>query len=156
MPKRMTTWIAGIDYSTHAIDTVYVDEEAQQPPRWDRYILEGQDAWERTRKMRHWNLQLADTVLAVGLEQPRGHGAGHLYRVQGAILCRLPATMLVQPWLPNEWRKRCGLKGNAKKDDSVAESKQLLPHGFDEWPVDAHEAHLIAIATRAALEQTAA
>lgn len=140
------SWIAGIDYSTH-----YIDENQERDPDWHRHALLGPDAWERTRKMRHWTFQLADTVLAVGLEQPRGHGAGHLYRIQGALLCRLPAAVLVQPWLPNEWRKRCGLKGNAGKDDSVRESKRLLGGGYEDWPVDAHEAHLIAIATREAI-----
>jgi len=147
------SWIVGCDYSTHAIDVVYLDEDDQRPPQWHRHTLEGPDAWERTRQVRYWQFR-DDNVLAVGLEQPRGHGAGHLYRVQGALLCRLPAAVLVQPWLPNEWRKRCGLKGNAGKQDSVVESKRLLQLGAaDHWPVDAHEAHLIAFATRAALSR---
>jgi hypothetical protein len=62
---------------------------------------------------------------------------------------------LVQPWLPNEWRKRCGLKGNAGKGESVMESTRILGGGQGDWPVDAHEAHLIAVATRTALEQAA-
>lgn len=146
------SWIVGIDYSTRAIDVVYVDENNDKPTRWHRHQLDGQDAWERTRKVRYWTLPWPEDVLAVGLEQPRGHGAGHLYRVQGAILCKLPANVLVQPWLPNEWRKRCGLKGNAGKDDSVAESTRILGGGDGDWPVDAHEAHLIALATRQAID----
>jgi hypothetical protein len=155
MSERMS-WICGIDYSTHAIDVVYLDENNELPPRWARHQLEGQDAWERTRMVRYWQFR-EDNVLAVGLEQPRGHGAGHLYRIQGALLCRLPQNVLVQPWLPNEWRKRVGLPGNAKKPDSVARSSEILfesgPGGFSyvDWPIDAHEAHLIACATRDAL-----
>jgi hypothetical protein len=151
------SWIAGIDYSTRAIDVVYIDEDDLNPPYWERYVLEGQDAWERTRQVKGWSLELAADTLAVGLEQPRGHGAGALYRVQGAILTRLPAGVLVQPWLPSEWRKRAGLKGNAGKQDSVRASLEL--GGGDDgsiWLVDAHEAHLIAVATRAAIQAGAA
>lgn len=149
------SWICGIDFSTHAIDVVYIDENGDRPPQWVRHELKGPDAWERTRKVRYWQLR-EDSVLAVGLEQPRGHGAGHLYRIQGAILSQLPQSVLVQPWLPNEWRKRVGLPGNAKKPASVEESSRRLQLGsVDHWPVDAHEAHLIAVATRDALEATA-
>ena len=144
------SWICGIDYSTHAIDVVYIDEDNQRPPQRVRHELKGPDAWERTRKVRYWQLR-EDSVLAVGLEQPRGHGAGHLYRVQGAILCQLPQTVLVQPWLPNEWRKRVGLPGNAKKDAIAVRTLELVP-GALAWPQDACDAYCIAVATRQALE----
>jgi hypothetical protein len=150
------SYVLGIDYSTHAIDVVYVDENGEKPTLWHRHHLTGPDAWERTRKIRYWSLAWPEDVLAVGLEQPRGHGAGHLYRVQGAILCKLPAKVLVQPWLPNEWRKLCGMKGNAGKAESVIESTRILGGGKEDWPVDAHEAHLIALATREAISTKAA
>ena len=148
------SYVVGIDFSTHAIDVVHVDENDERPPVWHRHTLDGPDAWERTRKVRYWSLAWPDDVIAVGLEEPRGRSAGKLYRVQGAILCRLPPALLVQPWVPSDWRKRVGLKGNAGKPESVVESLRRL-HG--KWnvdaPVDAHEAHLIAVATRQALEE---
>ena len=146
------SWVAGCDYSTHYIDVVLVDEDYGKPPVWHRHKLEGPDAWERTRQVRYWQLQWADAVVAVGLEQPRGHGAGSLYRVQGALLARLPGTVLVQPWLPNEWRKRVGLPGNAKKEAIAVFAGQHRGNVIEHWPQDACDAWCIAVATRQALE----
>lgn len=160
------SWIAGIDYSTHAIDVVLIDEDDGRPPAWLRHPLEGADAWERTRNIRNLpTLPGADDVLAVGIEDPAGnHGTNYLYRVQGAILARIPRTMLVQPWRPSQWRKAVGLPGNASKNDVAVHSQwQLLNsppaegrsewrlHIGMDWPQDAHDAHCIALATRQAL-----
>lgn len=155
------SWIAGIDYSTHAIDVVLIDEDDGRPPAWLRHPLEGADAWERTRNIRNLpTLPGADDVLAVGIEDPAGnHGTNYLYRVQGAILARIPRTMLVQPWRPSQWRKAVGLPGNCSKDtvfEHVVETIALAtgeptPFSVANWPQDACDAYCIALATRQAL-----
>lgn len=159
--------VAGIDYSTKAVDIVVIPEHG--PPAWHRFPLTGNDAFDRTRSVadampgRHsvfW-----DDVLAVGIEHPGGKfGTRELLRVQGAILSCVPARMLVEPWPPAKWRKAVGLAGNASKVDVRDWS---LLHGLENhtvgnptaskgWPQDAHDAHLIALATRQAITTTQA
>jgi hypothetical protein len=153
--------VAGIDYSTHAIDVVLIDEDTLKP-EWLRYALDGQDAFERARDVdgevsfgveSSW---IWENCLAVGIEDPRGHGAGHLYRIQGAILAALPHDILVQPWVPSEWRKAVGLKGNASKDDVYRYVSAVLSRGSLTWPQDACDAYCIARATLGAIERSAA
>mgnify|MGYP001352830482 CR=1 FL=1 len=145
-------FVAGIDYSTRGIDTVLIDVDDILPPRQFAFPLSGQDAWERTREVRGWSLQLSDDVLAVGLEQPRGHGSGALYRVQGALLSRIPRWLLVQPWIPSEWRRMIGLPGNAAKGVIENWVKTTDPTGSrDGWTQDACDAYCIALATASAI-----
>ena len=149
--------VCGIDYSTRAIDAVFVDLDDIAPPLWIRHKLEGADAWERTRQVRFWSVAFGEDVLAVGLEEPRGRNAGALYRVQGAILARLPGRVLVEPWVPSSWRKACGMKGDASKEDvrmwALADMKGMAGEGWREASYDATDAYCIALATRAAIER---
>jgi hypothetical protein len=157
--------VAGIDYSTHAIDVVLIDEDTLKP-EWHRLELAGADAFDRARTVRPRLIGTRyswDGVLAVGIEEPRGYGAGHLYRIQGAILTVIPNQILVQPWVPSEWRKAVGLKGNASKQDIYAftvatmfkSGPKLAPDSIH-WPQDACDAYCIARATLQALERSAA
>ena len=143
--------VAGIDLSTHAVDVVLVPLDGNEPPEWRRYPLDGPSSFDRARTVRDAMPPrtggLWDNVLAVGIEDPRGHSAGHAYRIQGAILSCLPASVLVQPWIPSAWRKAVGLKGNASKEDVVS---WALGYG-DDWPQDAYDAFAIAVATRDAI-----
>lgn len=150
--------IGGCDYSTHFVDFVFIDENGEQAPIWRRLPLHGQDAFDRTRSLKLvWPEGSINgegpfaNVLALGIEDPRGQNAGALYRIQGAILDRLPHTLLVQPWIPSQWRKAVGLPGNASKADVYVFSDDLLPSFWPIWPQDAHDAHCIALATRQAL-----
>jgi hypothetical protein len=93
-----------------------------------------------------------DDIIAVGIEDPRGHNAGALYRIQGAILAQIPARVLVQPFIPSEWRRINGLPGNCPKAAITERSFELAPRSYlGDWPQDAHDAHLIALATRSLL-----
>jgi hypothetical protein len=157
--------IAGIDYSTHFVDVVLLDEDTDAAT-WYRFELEGQDAFDRARSVRtnvprgaFW-----DKVLAVGIEQPRGKfGVTHMMRIQGAVLTCIPADKLVHPLNPSDWRKTVGVPGNA--------SKQAVQRFTDEhrvshalwggdgpyrqppvWPQDACDAYCIALATRTLLQ----
>lgn len=150
--------VAGIDYSTRSVDIVLLEEDTDAAT-WHRYELDGQDAFERARSVRgsvpgrtsgFW-----DDVLAVGIEDPRGYGAGSLYRVQGAILSCFPALLLVQPLIPSQWRKQVGLPGNAPKMHVAA--KTAIMRGLsaragtlfpEPWPQDACDAYCVALATR--------
>lgn len=154
--------VAGIDFSTHAVDVVLLDEDTLDAA-WHRFLLEAfGDAFDRTRWVRDsmpsrswWE---DHGVIAVGIEDPRGYGAGSLYRVQGAVLACLPTSLLVHPWIPSAWRKANGIPGNASKqaieDHSLAiQPCEILAYAPD-WPQDAHDAHLIARATLSSLQRT--
>jgi hypothetical protein len=147
--------VAGIDYSTHAIDVVLIDEDTLKP-EWHRRELQGQDAWERTRFVRAAVLGIPelDHALAIGIEEPRGYGAGHLYRIQGAILSALHPQILVQPWVPSEWRKAVGLKGNASKVGVAVHANMLSFNATYDWPQDGADAYCIARATLGAIERS--
>lgn len=152
--------VAGIDYSTRAIDVVLVPED-DGPPAWHRFPLTGTDAFDRTRSvadtMPGRTSQFWDEILAVGIEHPGGKfGTGDMLRVQGAILSCIPARMLVEPWPPAKWRKAVGLKGNATKDEVayfanprwVAVDPSWWGKRFEQ---DALDAYCIALATRQAI-----
>lgn len=165
--------VAGIDYSTRAVDVVLIPYEGSGAPSWHRFPLTGPDAFDRTRSVadvmpgRHsvfW-----DDVLAIGIEHPGGHhGTRDMLRVQGAILSCLPARLLVEPWPPAKWRTANGLKGNASKDivsvyaafNRWNADPRFVPSrdpnvdyeaGIFEWPQDACDAYCIALATRRAI-----
>jgi len=150
--------VAGIDFSSHAIDVVLVDVDGRQPPRWHRYPLTGADAFDRTRSVAnsmpgrssaYW-----DNVLAVGIEHPAGKfGTGPLMRIQGAVLAQIPARMLVKAWPPGAWRKAVGLAGNASKQRIAEWATWEGGLGKDAvfWPQDATDAWCIALATQHAI-----
>jgi hypothetical protein len=173
--------IAGCDYSTRFVDIVLLDEDTDAAT-WHRFPLKGQDAFDRARSVHHcddgWPLMSSlgwEDVLAVGIEDPRGYGAGSLYRVQGAILAAIPRGLLVHPLIPSQWRKTVGLPGNASKDQvsqfvvrhklaSIGDGRDTshvplgalpMPHGVT-WPQDACDAYCIALATRTLLKKVAA
>lgn len=158
-------FVAGIDYSTRAVDVVLVHLDDLEPPRWSRFLLDGNDAFDRSRSvyeaMPLRGSTFWDAVLAVGIEHPAGRfGVGDMLRVQGAVLGCIPTQMLVEPWPPAKWRSAVGLKGNASKAEIAARSCEIATGVRAvsdwvlwpaDWPQDAHDAHLIALATRQAI-----
>jgi hypothetical protein len=159
--------IAGIDYSTRAVDIVLLDEDTDAAT-WHRFELKAlgkrDDAFERTRSVRDAMPSRSsgfwDDVMSAGIEQPRGnYGVYDGMRVQGAILACLPARLQVQPHNPAEWRKTVGLPGNASKFEVLKRAYEHLSPTTDElidWPQDACDAYCIALATRTLLERVAA
>ena len=146
--------VCGIDLSSFTVDMVFVDLDTNHTD-WRRFLLEGSDAWERTRNVRdalpNRTVSVWDDVIAIGIEQPAGHhGVLPLIRVQGAILQCLPAATLVQPYTPARWRVLAGLPGHALKADVKQRSLEL--GGNTDWPQDGHDAHLIARAMQAELQ----
>ena len=155
--------IAGIDFSSRAVDICLLDED-DVGAEYHRFGLveigREADAFERTRSIRiampargWWE---DHGVIAIGIEQPRGrYGTQALFRVQGGILQCLPADLLVQPWNPAEWRKACGLPGNAPKEAVGDWVDELHGHRLG-WHSDAYDAYAIAYATRSVLERSEA
>jgi hypothetical protein len=158
--------IAGIDYSTRAIDIVLLDEDSDAAT-WHRFELawpDFSDAFARARSVPvnvpGPRAEFWDDVLAVGIEDPRGYNAGALFRIQGALLTRIPRDKLVHPLIPSQWRKTVGLPGNASKDDVARwanahwlqplDAPRILPQQ------DAYDAFCIALATRTLLERVPA
>jgi hypothetical protein len=157
--------VAGIDFSSRAVDVVLVDEAGRA--EWHRFELVGADAFDRARRVRDAmpsrTGELWDDVLAVGIEEPRGPGNGSLLRIQGAVLASLPVSVLVQPFTPNEWRVAVGLPGNAAKH---LVRTHTLAHVYassvrsgmqqPDWPQDACDAYCLALAVRSRITTVAA
>lgn len=152
--------IAGVDYSTHAVDCVFIDDDTGRA-EWRHWPLTGNDSFDRTRAVRDampsrgwWE---DEGVLAIGIEHPGGHhGTRDMIRVQGAILACLPTSLLVCPWPPAKWRKAVGLPGNASKLAVAAWADRHLARSqvsWGTWPQDACDAYCIAQATISALIQ---
>ena len=156
--------VAGCDYSSRFVDLVTVPLDGPGAPVWHRFPLGGADAFDRARSVAQAvpgpTSVLYDDLIAVGIEDPRGQNAGAMYRVQGAILARIPARMLVRPFIPSEWRKAVGLKGNASKEDVFTFSIRIVnshPKSLESWglavPTDATDALAIALATLRLLDR---
>lgn len=155
--------IAGVDFSTRAVDVVLLDEDSDAAT-WHRFELVGSDAFDRSRyvttAMPFRTGAFWDDILAVGIEDPRGYGAGSLYRVQGAILACIPHGTLVHPLIPSQWRKTVGLSGRASKGEIAEwvfdrlETKIARSRFFgDDFPAyDRCDAYCIALATRSLLQ----
>jgi hypothetical protein len=150
--------VAGLDYSTHAIDCVLVDEDTGEYVAWHRWPLEAKgDAFDRARWIRHtmparswWDDR---GVVACGIEDPRGMKPGPLFRIQGAILSCLPTWLLVHPLVPSEWRKLVGLPGNATKLEVVFHARDHSEMMTDAWTQDTCDAYCIATATRTLIQR---
>jgi hypothetical protein len=158
--------ICGIDLSSFNVDAVFLSEDGRYLPEsqfWVRVSL-GKlgDAFDRSRLVftaisratfqikggYEYPLQMlfAD-CRAIGIEEPRGMNPGPTFRVQGAVLQTIPQSTLVHPWVPSQWRKGVGLKGNCQKEEIMAFVKDKIKDAAD-WPQDACDAWCIAEATR--------
>ncbi len=158
--------LVGIDFSTHAVDLVAIDEDTGTPT-WTRCELTGSDAFERTRSVAaamppasFWS-----DVLAVGIEEPQGAQratVAKLKAIQGAVLACIPRSIVVQPFQPAEWRRAVGLSGNTSKGAvnnyvNALRRAQSLPDFVEIlwWPQDACDAYCIARALEGRVEAVA-
>jgi len=137
--------VAGVDVSTRQIDVVVLDTRTGRAT-WHPWRLPAGDLIHRIASIRDWP---ADSLLAgcsaVGIERPYGrHGAWQASMAAGATVTRLPAVPM-RWWSPAEWRRACGLPGNASKLDVLWwASSQGCP---SDWSQDAADAYCIAYAT---------
>jgi len=146
--------VAGIDFSTHAVDIVKLGFDSDQAT-WDRFDLVGERALERVcsavthvPRGSYW-----DDCALVAIERPYGPGRDilfHLHVAVGCVTAALP-DRLRPPWMlhPAEWRKACGMAGNASKDDVRDFAWTWAPLLWDRPPQDALDAACIAYAARA-------
>lgn len=131
------SFVCGVDLSSRAIDCVLLDETTNAA-RWHRFELQGETAWARALNVREAMTEalveatpygltgnspsLWDDVYLVAVETPIPDQRKVLRLIQGAFIASLPAQ-LRQPhrcWqvTPTEWKKTCGIKGNAKPTDA--------------------------------------
>lgn len=158
--------VVGIDGSTFHLDLVKLDIDSDRA-EWTRHSLPNERlAWDRIQAARSLPLggTYWDDVCLVGVEQPAGRGDSPLLIsfTLGVLLAHVPERIPVLRLMPSEWRRHCGLKGNATKEQvqTWAELKRLdaAPRGEWEypvtravqvWPQDACDAYAIAYAARA-------
>lgn len=154
--------IVGVDLSTRAVDLVKLsldDDRAE----WVRVPLSGDNAIDRARSyverapdylapVAEWDGYWSDVVL-VALEDPAGRGdTRKIARVQGVVIATIPSRVQVWTLQPAEWRRHCGLKGSASKDDVFAWAMRHWPYKTGDLlctPQDAADAYCIAYAARA-------
>lgn len=151
--------IVGIDLSTFAIDLVKLDEDTDDAT-WFRAELgtSKRPKLERLRSIRAAMPPASwwDDVSVAGIEQPAGRSRGGLADVSaayGAALQAIPAGIRVRQLRPAEWRKACGLKGSASKDDVAHWVIHHWPSSFYDGELtveqDACDAYAVAYAARA-------
>ena len=143
--------VLGIDYSSRAVDLVFLDESTDTA-RWHSIPLERGVAGARSVRQKYaWGSALDDVYL-VAVEDPMSAGltvAKQLGRVCGAILSSLPWTLsddLVWMLQPSEWKLACGLSGNASKQDVARWALERFDCGM--WSQDALDAVCMAHAAR--------
>ena len=145
--------VAGVDISTHAIDIVKLPFDGDQAT-WDRYELQGSTGIQRGLRASHYipHGTYWDDVALVAIERPYGPGGDTLialHLVVGAVAASTPSSTVLWLLHPAEWRKACGLPGNASKDD-VWNFAIPTPTTGDRflWSQDACDAYCIATAAR--------
>ncbi len=160
---------AGIDYDTKAVHVVLLPEEG--PPRYLPFVMHGVDPFDRARVVRDvmpargWWAD--EGVIAIGIEEqasgsPKMRASVQkLKMIQGAVLACLPSgDMVVEPFLPNEWRHTLDLPGNASKDDVAMFVHEqffgVAATQIEDWPQDAADAYCLALAVQRRLAPVAA
>lgn len=160
--------IAGIDFSTRAVDVVLLDDDTDQAA-WHRFelgttktpLLTRVRAVRKALPSRSWWEEQG--VTNVGIEQLHSHSRGTLRalsQVQGAIYACLPAAVAVIEMADHEWKRL--FTGDAKADKGdvaqVALARMADRDGIVRlsWPQDALDAFGIACACRALLDKARA
>lgn len=145
--------IAGIDFSTVAIDVVLLDEDTNHATHHRRRLDTGPGkAFDRIRRIRDampargaW---LDSGVVAVGIEEPFNRatmgGQVPLLMAIGAIVATLPLALPVGLLRADDWRKACGLPIRGQRDqlkraavDFAARNWIDLPAVIDDNVADA-------------------
>lgn len=147
--------VAGIDYSSQAIDIVLLDDDTDTA-EWHRVELTGPTPFDRARSLRGrlplrswWEDQ---GVYLIGIEDPIGHHA-HTAKALGfaggAVATLLPANLTVVQTTAAEWKRLTVGRGSASKADVEQWAQTQLGHdGLTVWAQDAYDAYAIARAVR--------
>lgn len=82
-----------------------------------------------------------DDIALVAIERPAGRFAKVIYAqglVIGAVLALIPSRVLVQDFVPAQWKKLVGLHGNASKEQVIAWASEFgAGENWDEHACDA-------------------
>ena len=148
-------FVAGIDFSTHAVDVVLLPwEEDTDGARWIHVELRGTGAREEMRwfyaclrvpsglsERIEWR-----QVAMCAIEKPVGPGSRRLLPLMGAIAHAVPPASAPAPIPPQQWKLLFCDDGRASKED-VADRARSLDFPAD-WPQDAYDALGVAWAWR--------
>ena len=158
--------VAGIDFSTKAIDIVLLRED--DSAEWHRYELPKGPLPPAAVTLlvlpgifyRRSNPMIEGVPVGlIGLERPycRGFGtATALYEVRGAILAWVSDAVTVLSLPPQEWKLELTGYAKASKLDVRAAIVKLIPFtDAHDWPQDAFDAYGIAWAARAINQRAA-
>lgn len=154
----------GIDYSSHAVDVVVLDEHIVHTTHkpWTpttavthhRVEFAGKTSWDRL-----WDARVKSHLIQslfsidpdiIIIEEPAGYRTGQLKAFQGAITMFLP----IQPTAiyPAEWKKQTVGRGDASKDEVREWARECLGHWDTDWPQDAYDAYAMSVYGRQLLE----
>lgn len=144
--------VAGIDFSTRAVDIVLLDDDTADA-EWHRYeITDKRGSFyaalniRKTLPTRSW--WETHGVWLIGIEKPMSPHAisiSALMRIQGAILSRLPHDICTIETPPHEWKTETVGLSNATKQQVADWATAGARTG---WPQDALDAYAIAHAVR--------
>lgn len=145
--------VLGCDYSTKAVDLVFLDEDTDAA-RWHSLPLpKGIAGLRHIRHSYAWAAELEDVYL-VAIEDPFSAGrtaAKKLGRVCGAIVASLPSSVPDELiwWLrPDEWRMAIGLPGNGSKAQVAEWARERFAEQVELYSQDAVDALAMAVAAR--------
>lgn len=152
--------VLGVDVSTRRIACAWLefDSDVAKVQVYDATDCDG-DALVRARTLADLfpgrRSSAWDETALVAIERPMGAGTrqvADMMLVAGVVVGCLPPRVAI--WLlgPPEWRKACGLPGNASKDDVARFATALRPEAYT-WTQDECDALCIAYAARAINEQ---
>lgn len=148
--------VLGVDVSTRAVHTCRLDfdSDAASVQVYDATDCKG-DALIRARTLADLlprrRSKFWDDIALVAIERPMGLGTrqvGDMMIVVGLVIACLPPELEV--WLlgPTEWRKACGMPGNAAKEAVRASVLSRKPESAS-WSQDSCDAFCVAWAARA-------
>lgn len=157
--------VAGIDFSTLAVDLVLLDEDTPAAT-WHRFPLAGATALEKARSLRarfpgrSWFEDQG--VYLVGIEDPIGRFPATqkaLGCVAGATAALLPPDVPLRAMTPSQWfPASVGCAPPRLSDERKELATNWALHvveleAADKWPHDAFDAYAIAWAARALHEK---
>jgi Holliday junction resolvasome RuvABC endonuclease subunit len=144
--------VAGIDFSTKAIDVVLLNDDTDHAT-WHRYtITHKQGAFYAARQVNDAmpTSSFWDQVWLAAIEDPYSNSRGTakaLGMIRGAVLASIPTRLPILPTAPQEWKRVfCGNPSASKTDVKDA----AIRRGFDpaDAAQDAYDAYGIAWAIR--------
>lgn len=152
--------IAGLDYSSHALDIVTINIEGNPEPHWthvpmkrDGHRLPAFSAARHARQALDACALLGafwDDIVAAYIEHAFGPNPAPLLILQGAIMAQIPPHVICDELRPSEWRGLLALRLGVPKAQLKANARAYaITHGApDNWSGDAYDAMCIALAGR--------